>query len=142
MYKSMITTALLLFVTLFSNAQTSGNDNGQIIKSKPVVTKGYYSIYRNHEKLNKGKTFIPVTPKDELLISQAHHKGYYSIGDNHTEVHKQGKSFIAITPRRPVSHKGYYSVGRPAIKPLQVDASLEAFNSHTAPEGDSAGTGN
>ncbi len=125
MNKIIVTTACLLFAMLFSNAQDASNFDG-FTRSKAadeaiqkrIITKGYYSIYNNRQKLHNGSFVATVKPKDQLMLSQAHHKGYYAIGDNHTEVHKGGKSFIAITPKRPVAQKGYYSVKRPAVMPV------------------------
>jgi hypothetical protein len=96
----------------------------------PLITKGYYSIYRNAEKLNSpGNGRISVnTPADGVKrgsVSFAPQKGYYSIGKNAEKIRHQmindsfnggskTSSGIIKNPVWPVISKGYYSIGNNA----------------------------
>lgn len=114
----IITTALLLVINYTQAQHTTENikadnqKNSTAARQPFKVTKGYYSIYRNAEKLNHQ----PVTVAVNKNPSNTYTKGFYAIGNTHTQLHKGGKSFIATTPKRPLAAKGYYS-----IKPAATD---------------------
>jgi hypothetical protein len=97
------------------NAETNDKTNRPLI-NKPVseppfkITKGYYSIYRNAEKLNHQ----PITIVVNNNSVDNYPKGFYAISNKHTHLHKGGKSFIVTTPSRPLATKGYYSIKPPA----------------------------
>jgi len=96
------------FLANYSNAQTRNTKTSYMSN----VTKGYYSIGQNAEKLNNG-------PALELVQTSTHYtaqKGYYTISEKR---YKLPKFYIVNDyPSRgkmPVK-KGYYSIGRNAEK--------------------------
>lgn len=112
MNKIMIAAAAVLLIMNSASAQHASvelsKDNNN--RNEIVVHKGYYSIHKNSKKLNTSRppsTVQLVTGEQDV---NTHRKGFYAIGDNHRDVHRGGKSFIAITPKRPTASKGYYSV--------------------------------
>jgi hypothetical protein len=109
-----------IFISFFSNSQ-SRVYNAEV--SKPTkskeVTKGYYSIYNNIEKLPSGSLQLSYGQKKKVReagknIFPKLQKGYYAIGNNHTA---NGIDLPDTTPfskgKRvyPVVTKGYYSIG-------------------------------
>ncbi len=119
MNKSLIVAVALFLVTNETIAQETAANNtadcghtGTKLKESPVkITKGYYAIHRNAEKLNHQ----PVAVIVHNNAANNHTKGFYAISSKHMQLHKSGKSMIAKTPKRPVAIKGYYS-----IKPTEV----------------------
>jgi len=94
-----------------TNNNISRNQVNKIVAQPPIkITKGYYAIYRNTEKLNH----LPVTVVVDNNSANNFTKGFYAISNKHTQLHKGGKSFIVTTPRRPLTTKGYYSIKPPA----------------------------
>src|SRR3954470_17595411 len=109
-----VTLLLIGNYTKAQNAETniqSGRKQINTTATEPPfeITKGYYSIYRNAEKLNHQP--VPVVVNNN--IDNKYAKGFYAIGNKHTQLHKGGKSIIVTAPKRPIATKGYYS-----IKPL------------------------
>jgi hypothetical protein len=109
----ILAVALLLIsnFTIAQNTETNNQSGRKQINKTPneppfKITKGYYSIYRNAEKLNHPP--VPVIVNNN--IDNNYVKGFYAIGNKHTQLHKGGKSFIVTTPKRPVATKGYYSI--------------------------------
>ena len=105
-----------------------GNIENSISSERPVVTKGYYSIDNNAEKLKSsaGRLTFSVKGRDvdksDGNLSGRQQKGYYSIGDNaekkRGQLTKEGINFSGEAPARviqsntfPVITKGYYSIG-------------------------------
>ena len=74
-------------------------------KETPVVTKGYYSINNNAEKLSKKGTM----QRDVIGTTQ---KGYYAIGNNKTKPAKRS----GYNNERPAVTKGYYAIGNNSKK--------------------------
>ena len=118
MNKIWIMSVALLLISNFSkcqSAETTNNTNRDQI-NKPItkppfnLTKGYYSIYRNAEKLNHQ----PITVVVNKNSVDNYPKGFYSISNKHAQLHKGGKSFIVTIPSRPLATKGYYSIKQPA----------------------------
>ncbi len=126
--------AFLLSVCFISIAVSScgqsktGNIENLTPLARPLVTKGYYSIYNNAQKLNSsaGRLIFSGKPgdvnKSERNISGGLKKGYYSIGKNaerkRLQMTREGIDFSGETPARviqnntfPVIKKGYYSIG-------------------------------
>jgi hypothetical protein len=118
MNKIWILAVVLLFIGNDTKAQSTETNNqsnqkpiNKIAAEQPfTVTKGYYSIYRNAEKLNHQTVTVVVNNN----TGDTYTKGFYAIGNKHTQLHKGGKSFIVTTPKRPIATKGYYSI-KPAV---------------------------
>ncbi len=131
--------AFMLSVYFISMAALSyaqpktGNIENRTFSATPAVTKGYYSIYNNTEKLNStaGKLIfsnkIRNVGKSESNISTTPKKGYFAIGSNaekkRAQMAKEGINFSDETQARviqnntfPVIKKGYYSIGNNAKK--------------------------
>jgi len=114
MNKIWILAVALLFIENYTKAQDTETNNrsGQKQISKTAkeppfkITKGYYFIYRNAEKLNHQP--VPVVVNKNAANNYT--KGFYVIGNKHAQLHKGGKSFIVTTPKRPIATKGYYSI--------------------------------
>src|SRR5689334_19804653 len=117
MSKIWILAVALLFIGKYTKAQSTetNNQNSQKQINKTAteqsfkVTKGYYSIYRNAEKLNHQP--LPVVVNNDA--GNTYTKGFYAIGNKQMQLHKGGKSFIVASPKRPVATKGYYSIKPP-----------------------------
>src|SRR4051794_36392845 len=113
MNKIWIMAVALLLIENYTKAQDTETNNrpGQKQISKTAteppfkITKGYYSIYRNAEKLNHQP--VPVVVNNNAANNYT--KGFYAIGNKHTQLHKGGKNFITTTPKKPFAIKGYYS---------------------------------
>ncbi|MEJ7680721.1 MAG: hypothetical protein WKG06_23295 [Segetibacter sp.] len=85
---ALILSACLLYITTCSFAQfkTEGISN-RVSAAAPPVTKGYYSIYNNAEKLNLSAGRLVYANKNAKydppeVSAHAPSKGYYSIGKN------------------------------------------------------------
>ena len=100
-----------------ADSQSNKKQNSTSNKSPFKVTKGYYSIYRNEEKLNR-------QPLNVVVRNTAYDypKGFYAIGNHYTQLQKAGKSFIMTNKKQPFATKGYYS-----IKPLAIGNSEETL---------------
>jgi hypothetical protein len=110
----MLTTGIL-FLSFSSQAQVSTNENEKSRTPKPiVVTKGYYSIGNNSEKLSR-PTSWEVTGESYPKVQ----KGYFSIGDNNRKLAKQLVIRMDRRPSRPVTTKGYYSISGNSEKTRQ-----------------------
>ena len=110
---------ILLFTINYTIAQDSSTGNkqtGKITTTSPLITKGYYSIYKNADKLNHQPAPVVVNKQTTNNYS----KGFFAIGSKHHQLHKGGKSFIATTPRQRTATKGYYS-----IQPAEVNRPTE-----------------
>lgn len=102
---------LVMFtIVLFSAITTVAQQKSTPASQGPVVTKGYYAIGNNAQKLG---TTAPLPTK---AVSQtAPGKGYYAIGKNSSKLPRQA-AFIPLSTKRPVVTKGYYSIGNNAEK--------------------------
>jgi hypothetical protein len=118
--------ACFLFISAFLNAQTK-TDRVERNGARPLVTKGYYSIYNNAEKLNssnyrktaENKGGESIKPGSSVAVSPQ--KGYYSIGKNAERITTNQSldlnSYSGIIQKEvPVINKGYYSIGTNAKK--------------------------
>jgi hypothetical protein len=110
---TLILTTGFLFLCFSSYAQVKTDpENTHPYPESSVVTKGYYSIGNNAEKLGRSSSWGITTGDSYPPIP----KGYYSIGNNNRKLRKQlvikgeGKRSI------PVITKGYYSIGRNSEK--------------------------
>ena len=118
MNKIWILAVALLFIgnyTIAQSTETNNQYNQKQINTTATkqpfkITKGYYSIYRNVEKLNHQP--VPVVINNNAANNYT--KGFYAIGNKYTQLHKGGKSLIVTTSKRPVATKGYYSI-KPAV---------------------------
>ncbi len=125
---ALILSACFLFISAFSYAQLKTGREKERTAAAPVITKGYYSIYNNVEKLNTtidGK--MSVNKKRDRIktgssVSFVPQKGYYSIGRNAEkkrdqmtkesfDLQSKASSGIIKNPVSPVINKGYYSIG-------------------------------
>jgi len=99
----------LLLLSTLVHAQTHNQQQ--------TVTKGYYSIGNNAQKLKSNKLPIHVveaTDTNALSIQ----KGYYSI--KRTDSNRKKQFIIQVGNRTaPVVSKGYYSIGNNAKKLAQ-----------------------
>ncbi len=97
----------LLLVSLAGLAQQP-DSGAQIKQVSPIpVTKGYYAIGNNAQKLNMGQP-VEMVPSETLYPPVK--KGYYAIGDNSKKA--AGHILILHKGRNlPEVKKGYYSIG-------------------------------
>ncbi len=106
---NLILTTGFLFFCFSSYAQVETNHKNTPRYTEPsVVTKGYYSIGNNTEKLSSPSSWEIATGESYPTIQ----KGYYSIGDNNR---KLGKQLVVKVDRKrsaPLITKGYFSIGR------------------------------
>lgn len=94
-----------MLFSVYTNAQST-------TRNTPVVTKGYYSIGRNAEKLNNG-------PALQLVQTTTHstaQKGYYTISEKRYKLPKFYKANAPAPKSRANVKKGYYSIGDNAEK--------------------------
>ena len=72
---------------------------------QPNVSKGYYSIGRNADKLNKGHVLTMIKTEGRFPPAA---KGYYSIGDKQ----KKTVSYVPVLKNtdKPRVNKGYQSI--------------------------------
>lgn len=113
---------IVIIIVLFSvvttlHAQVAVNDTSKRSNAKatqPIVTKGYYAIYKNAEKLSQSGPLISIASKGNETVTVQPVKGYYSMNNHHRKIYKSGVSFIAKEQKRPVSSKGYYNISLPA----------------------------
>lgn len=118
----------------FSSAQSkTDNIENRTSSATPIVTKGYYSISNNAEKLKSSAGRLTFSNKvsgfetSERNISIPPKKGYFSIGSNaqkkSPQLTEEGINFSGEAPARviqsntfPVIKKGYFSIGNNAEK--------------------------
>lgn len=118
----------------FSYAQSeTDNIESRTSSTMPVVTKGYYSIYKNAEKLKSSAGKLTFSNKasgfdaSDRNISIALKKGYLSIGSNaqkkRAQMTEEGINFsdksstgVIQSNTFPVIKKGYFSIGNNAQK--------------------------
>ncbi len=97
----IISSALFMLFVGFANAQSMTKT-----RSIPTVSKGYYSIGRNAEKING--TGLQLVQTSTHYTAQ---KGYYTISEKRYKLPKFYKvNAQDPRPRTPVK-KGYYSIG-------------------------------
>ena len=105
-----------IFSFLFSYSQTT-NRKTTLPNQRNNITKGYYSIYRNHEKLNQA-TSIHGTESGTATNTASEvfpRKGFYAIGKKKLQSNgvslNQDPNRGGVRMLRPVITKGYYSIG-------------------------------
>jgi hypothetical protein len=81
-------------------------------QKSPPVTKGYYAIGNNAQKLAPPK---PLDVKPISITGAGFNKGYYAIGQNRLKLPSEA-GFIPVSRKRVVATKGYYSIGNNADK--------------------------
>ena len=99
----LVFSTMFILFSLYSNAQTITNT-----KYIPTVTKGYYSIGRNAEKLNNG----PALQMVQTITYNTAQKGYYTVSEKR---YKLPKFYQVKAPAKRVQtpvKKGYYSIGQ------------------------------
>lgn len=122
-----ILSACFISLAVSSKAQHTDNKKGSDPTAGPVVTKGYYSIYKNAEKIKPEQSQKASAKKNTDESMAEVKKGYYSIGKNSGKIREQNAGreidFSNIPgagasekPPFPVITKGYYSIGRNAEK--------------------------
>ncbi len=79
----------------------------------PQVSKGYYSIGNNSEKLYRNKK--AATTDDDKVTRRAARKGFYSVAENSEKLNTPMGTIETNKGRRELQ-KGYYSVGNNADK--------------------------
>ena len=99
-------------LVLFSAITAAAQQESAPASKAPVVTKGYYAIGNNAQKLGTTST-LPTTTVSPT--SAAPNKGYYAIGKNSSKLPRQA-AFIPLSAKRPVVTKGYYNIGNNAEK--------------------------
>jgi|SRR5688500_3375209 len=103
-----ILSAFFTLLSIYSNAQTRTSKTSVV----PTVTKGYYSIGRNAEKLNNG-TSLTLVQSTTYYTAQ---KGYYTVNEKRYKLPKFYSVNVARPgPKMPVK-KGYYSIKNNAQK--------------------------
>ena len=104
-----------ILLSVVSNAQENKgccqqNNCYKHQQNKPVVSKGYYAIGDNAQKLATHST-IPIRcnsiETSATIHKQTVTKGYYSIADKNDQLPQQ--KYITNTPVKVV--KGYYATG-------------------------------
>ena len=99
---------IFTFLTIYSNAQTKTTKTNYT----PAVSKGYYSIGRNAEKLNNG-------PALQLVQTSTYYtaeKGYYTISEKRYKLPKFYRVNESSSKAKMPVKKGYYSIGTNADK--------------------------
>jgi hypothetical protein len=97
----LIPTMILAFVSFASNAQTITTK-----ENRTVVTKGYYFIGNNSEKLASAETIKTVA----LPAQPVAQKGYYSVESNRRKL--PASQGINLSERKTIPvRKGYYGIG-------------------------------
>lgn len=117
----------------FAYAQSKTDNIDRTSSAMPVVTKGYYSISNNAQKLKSSAGRLTFSNKvsgfetSKRNISIPPKKGYFSIGSNaqkkSSQLTEEGINFSDKAPARviqsntfPVIKKGYFSIGNNAKK--------------------------
>lgn len=96
-----IPTMIFALMSFLSNAQTTTTKNNQTI-----VTKGYYSIGNNSEKLASTAT-VTLGPSFTHPVAQ---KGYFSVESNRRKLPASQGINLSGRKTTPV-RKGYYGIG-------------------------------
>jgi hypothetical protein len=104
--KKLVLSGMVLFASVITMAQQKEAPQQQ----PPVITKGYYSIGNNAQKLVTPSA--PVLTTEASAQSTAPAKGYFAIGNNRKKMATQTK--INPGKRKVVVTKGYYSIGNNA----------------------------
>jgi hypothetical protein len=99
-------------VLLFSITTVMGQQKPSPSSQAPIITKGYYAIGNNAQKLGVSR---PLSVKPVSITGAEFNKGYYSIGKNRQKLPSEA-GYIPVSTRRPVATKGYYSIGNNAEK--------------------------
>ena len=98
-----ILSAFFSLLSIYTNAQTRTSKTSVV----PTVTKGYYSIGRNAEKLNNG-TFLALVQSATYHTAQ---KGYYTINEKRYKLPKFYSTNAPASGGKLPVQKGYYSIG-------------------------------
>ena len=98
-----ILSVFFTLVSIYSNAQTRIGK----IKVVPTVSKGYYSIGRNAEKLNNGPSLALV----QSITYYTAQKGYYTINEKRYKLPKFYSVNVPASGTKLPVQKGYYSIG-------------------------------
>lgn len=99
-----ILSAFFTLLSIYTNAQTRTSKTSVV----PTVTKGYYSIGRNAEKLNNGPS-LALVQSTTYYTAQ---KGYYNINEKRYKLPKFYSVNVSPAPAKTNVKKGYYSIGR------------------------------
>ena len=105
--KIFLLAGICLLISIISFAQTP---NKTAEENLPTPTKGYYSIYKNAEKLMPERETRTAAP-DSVINNVS--KGYFGIASNNK---KLGTKYKAYSNRKPAVTKGYYSIGNNSSK--------------------------
>ncbi|MCY7421004.1 MAG: hypothetical protein LH478_04590 [Chitinophagaceae bacterium] len=106
-----------LLLSVVSNAQENKgccqqNNCRKHQQNKPVISKGYYAIGNNAQKLATNST-IPIRcdsiETSATINKQTVTKGYYSIADNNNKLLRQQQKYTTTLPSKV--GKGYYAIG-------------------------------
>lgn len=97
-------------ILFFSAGAVMGQQKTNTASQSPVITKGYYAIGNNAQKLAPSAP-LPSRPSAVTGVN----KGYYAIGANRNKLPSQA-GFIPVSKKRPVVTKGYYNIGNNAEK--------------------------
>jgi len=98
-----ILSVFFILLSIYSNAQTRVSKTSVV----PTVTKGYYSIGRNAEKLNNG-TSLTLVQSTTYYTAQ---KGYYTINEKRYKLPKFYSANVPASGGKLPVQKGYYSIG-------------------------------
>lgn len=98
--KIILSSAIIMLFSVYTNAQST-------TRATPVVTKGYYSIGRNAEKLNNG----PALQLVQTTTNYTAQKGYYTISEKRYKLPKFYKVNTPAVRQKMNVKKGYYSIG-------------------------------
>lgn len=99
------------FMSWSQNKKVCICDNGCITAAiVSAVTKGYYAIGNNAEKLAKCSNCCSNNKSNVDSEKQEVNKGYYAIGNNRKQL-QQGARNASSIQLRPKVQKGYYAIG-------------------------------
>lgn len=102
----MSVSKLVMSVVLLFSVTTVLAQDAPVSK-KRTVTKGYYAIGNNAQKLSPSK---PLATKPVTLSGVEYTKGYYSIANNRAKLSTEA-GYVPLYNKRTVVKKGYYGIG-------------------------------
>src|SRR5688572_8582588 len=107
--KTMTLLLSIAFASIYfpTYAQLKLDENQPSSPKPPIVTKGFYSIGNNAEKL----TTTHASNGQRNNAPSVNRKGYYAIAPNHQKLQKNTKAAGAEKLSKREIKKGYYSIG-------------------------------
>ncbi len=85
-----------------------------VLKTPATVSKGYYAIGDNAQKLTRKQMASSCKPNinnENLAVQPAENKGFFSIGKPNSKKQSKSSYAIACSNKPKTSDKGYYAIG-------------------------------